>query len=63
MSLVKIILVMPATNASFQCALSDIEKGEVLSLYNHVEHPPQSSFNMHSLYGARNGTKPLASHQ
>ena len=34
------------------------EKGEVLSPYNHVEQPPQSSYDMHSSYRAGDRTKP-----
>ena len=45
MSLVKIILVMPALNVPL---LKCTEKGKVLSPYNHVEQPSQSSYGMHT---------------
>ena len=45
MSLVKIILVMPATNASSEHTFSALRKEPP---YNHVEQLSQSSYDMHS---------------
>ena len=50
MTLVKIILFMPATNANSEHAFSPLRK---VSPYNHVEQPPQSSYDMHSSQGAK----------
>ena len=58
MFLVKIKLVMPATNASSEYAFKSTQKGEVLSPYNHVEQPPQLFSDMHSSKGAGEGAKP-----
>ena len=62
MSLIKIILVMPATNASSECTPMHWEGWSLISVQP-CRKPPQSSYAMHSSYGASDGTKPQACHQ